>query len=77
MKLVKEYETATSIVREYEGEGGSRWTTYTPKEAFPELFGWQESPRLLPGSSWANAAARAGQEDEYIDGMKCRFGGEW
>jgi hypothetical protein len=77
MQLVKEYETANSIVREYEGEGGFRWTTFTAKEPLPDPSGWWESPRILPGSTWANAAARAGQEDEYIDGMRCRFGGEW
>ena len=30
-----------------------------------------------PGSQWAAAAARQGREDEYIDAMRSRFGGEW
>lgn len=36
-------------------------------------------PRMIakPGSQWAQAAYKAGREDEYIDVMKSRYGGEW
>ncbi len=30
-----------------------------------------------PGSHWAAAASRQGREDEYIDAMRNRYGGEW
>jgi hypothetical protein len=30
-----------------------------------------------PGSQHAAAAYRAGREDEYIDAMASRYGGEW
>jgi hypothetical protein len=30
-----------------------------------------------PGSHYAAAAYKAGREDEYIDAMNGRFGGEW
>ena len=77
MRLVNEYGTADSIVREYEGDGGARWTWIKAKADVPSALGWWESPRLRPGSTWADAAARAGQEDKYIDGMRCRYGEEW
>ena len=32
---------------------------------------------LRPGSHHAAAWFKAGREDEYIDGMKYRCGGEW
>ena len=30
-----------------------------------------------PGSHYAAAAFKAGREDDYIDAMASRFGGEW
>jgi hypothetical protein len=30
-----------------------------------------------PGSHYAAAAFKAGREDDYIDAMKSRYGGEW
>lgn len=32
---------------------------------------------LRPGNAAANAAFKAGREDEYIDRMRFRYGGEW
>ena len=32
---------------------------------------------LRPGNAAARAAFKAGREDEYIDRMKARYGGEW
>jgi len=32
---------------------------------------------VRPGSVAARAAFKAGREDEYIDRMKARYGGEW
>lgn len=32
---------------------------------------------IKPGNQHAAAAFRAGREDEYIDRMKGRYGGEW
>jgi len=32
---------------------------------------------IKPGSQHANAAFKAGREDEYSDRMRQRYGGEW
>jgi len=32
---------------------------------------------IAPGNQHAQAAFKAGREDEYIDRMKSRYGGEW
>jgi hypothetical protein len=32
---------------------------------------------IAPGNQHAQAAFKAGKEDEYIDRMKGRYGGEW
>jgi hypothetical protein len=32
---------------------------------------------IKPGNQHARAAFRAGREDEYIDRMRSRYGGEW
>ena len=32
---------------------------------------------VRPGTHYAEAAFKAGREDEYIDRMKSRYGGEW
>jgi hypothetical protein len=32
---------------------------------------------IAPGNQHAQAAFKAGREDEYIDRMRGRFGGEW
>ena len=39
----------------------------------------KELPPLVikPGSQHANAAYKAGREDEYSNRMKARYGGEW
>lgn len=76
MKLARTTETANAITREYASEDGARMTIVTLKEPKP-LAALQESVRLVPGSAAARAAFRNGREDEYIDGMKARYGGEW
>jgi hypothetical protein len=38
----------------------------------------QRPPLVIkPGNQHARAAFRAGREDEYIDRMRSRYGGEW
>ena len=32
---------------------------------------------IKPGNAYARAAFRLGREDEYIDRMRSRYGGEW
>jgi hypothetical protein len=32
---------------------------------------------IKPGNQHAQAATKRGREDEYIDKMKSRYGGEW
>jgi hypothetical protein len=32
---------------------------------------------IAPGNQHAQAAFKEGREDEYIDAMKSRYGGEW
>jgi hypothetical protein len=32
---------------------------------------------IAPGNQHAQAATKEGREDEYIDRMKSRYGGEW
>lgn len=36
-----------------------------------------EDIRIKPGNVHAMAALRAGREDEYIDRMAWKYGGEW
>lgn len=76
--LVGEYETDTAIYRTYQS-GVTRMEVVTRKasEELPALAYTVELPRLAPGNAAASAAFKAGLEDEYIEGMKARFGGEW
>jgi hypothetical protein len=60
------------IVRYTDG-GGLTYAKY--KQALPAVELPPSQP--MPGSHHAAAWFKAGREDEYIDGMKCRFGGEW
>lgn len=77
MKLISERETETAIYRVYE-DGVGRMESITLKTtAHVPAASLVEIPRLLPGSAAAGAAYRAGTEDEYIDGMSCRYGGDW
>ena len=78
-RLVKEYETDTAIYREYEWSGGLRMTLITRKATadLPAIAYRTEVPRLRPGNAAAIDAFRQGVEDEYIDGMRCRYGEEW
>jgi hypothetical protein len=54
-----------------------RWLDQQHKEAKrPER---PTLPPLVakPGSHWAAAAFKAGREDEYINDMQARYGGDW
>jgi len=42
-----------------------------------EPFAPEGNDGIRPGSVPARAAFKAGLEDEYIDRMKARYGGEW
>lgn len=56
--------------RQEEEDAAREWAEYRANQArFPV------KPR--PGHHNAAAAAKAGREDEYIDAMKNRYGGEW
>ena len=60
------------IVRYTDG-GGLTYAEYKQPQEPVEL----PSLVLLPGSHHAAAWFKAGKEDEYIDGMKYRYGDEW
>ena len=76
--LVSERETDTAIYRTYES-GATRMEVVTRKatDELPAIAYTVELPRLVPGNAAASAAFKAGLEDEYIEGMKARYGGEW
>lgn len=76
--LVSEHETDTAIYRIYES-GVTRMEVVTRKatDELPALAYTVQLPRLAPGNAAASAAFKAGLEDEYINGMKARYGGEW
>jgi hypothetical protein len=42
-----------------------------------EPFAPEGNDGVRPGSDAARAAFKAGREEEYIDRMKARYGGEW
>lgn len=80
MKFVREYETDTAIYRHYVSEDGSlRMETVSQKATadLPAAGYVVRLPRPGPGNAAAVAAFKQGLEDEYIDGMKSRYGGEW
>jgi hypothetical protein len=68
---IKELDGFRYRVRVY--ANGTRITTSMQHYGTPPVGG----DFLRPGSAAARAAFRAGREDEYIDRMRARFGGEW
>jgi hypothetical protein len=48
----------------------------TPEQT-PEAATSQPEITIRPGSHHAAAASKVGQEDEYINRMSSRYGGEW
>ena len=62
------------IVRVRVYANGTRITSNYPAEEVETPIGghW-----IKPGNRAASAAFKAGREDEYIDRMRNRYGGEW
>jgi hypothetical protein len=54
-----------------------RWLDQQHKEA--KRPARRTLPPLVakPGSYWAAAAFKAGREDDYVNDMQARYGGEW
>jgi hypothetical protein len=75
MRKVSETESQTHTVRRWESGDGFALTLFTPRvDMVLPMRETHESPRILPGSTFVNGAARAGLEDEYEDGMQVRYG---
>ena len=68
---IKELDGFRYRVRVY--ANGTRITTSMTNYGKPPAGG----DFVRPGSVAARAAFKAGREDEYIDRMRNRFGGEW
>jgi hypothetical protein len=52
-------------------------TLFTPRvDLVLPIRETHETPRILPGSTFVNAAARAGLDDDYEEGMRVRYGDE-
>jgi hypothetical protein len=68
---IKELDGFRYRVRVY--ANGTRITTSMQNYGTPPAGG----DFLRPGNAAARAAFRAGREDEYIDRMRTRHGGEW
>jgi len=78
MRKVSESESNTHVVRRWESGDGFAITLFTPRvDLVLPIRQTHESPRILPGSTFVNAAARAGLDDEYEDGMQVRYGDGW
>jgi hypothetical protein len=78
LRLVTETESETHIVRRWETGDGFAMTLFTPRvDLVPPIRETHETPRILPGSTFVNAAARVGLDDDYEDGMRVRHGEEW
>ena len=76
--LVSERETETAIYRRYQsGTTGMEIVTHKATSELPALACCGERPRLSPGNAAAAAAFKQGLEEEYINGMHARYGGEW
>lgn len=67
--------------RVYELPGGGRITVIRIEDDEPAPVPAQPQPvqpvTAQPGRVWADAAYRAGREDEYSNLMQTRAGGEW
>ena len=78
MRKVSETESETHVVRRWETGDGFAMTLFTPRvDLVLPIRETHETPRILPGSTFANAAARAGLDDDYEDGMQVRYGGDY
>ena len=78
IRMVSETESETHIVRRWETRDGFAMTLFTPRvDLVLPIRETHETPRILPGSTFVNAAARAGLDEDYADGMRVRYGDEW
>ena len=78
MRKVSETESETHVVRRWETGDGFAVTLFTPRvDLVLPIRETHETPRILPGSTFVNAAARAGLDDDYEDGMQVRYGGDY
>jgi hypothetical protein len=78
MRKVSETESETHTVRRWESGDGFAITLFTPRvDMVLPIRETHETPRILPGSTFVNAAARAGRDDQYEDGMRVRYGDGW
>jgi hypothetical protein len=78
MRKVSETESETHVVRRWETGDGFAVTLFTPRiDVVLPIRETHETPRILPGSTFVNAAARAGLDDDYEDGMQVRYGGDY
>jgi hypothetical protein len=77
-RMVSETESEAHIVRRWETGDGFAMTLFTPRvHVVLPIRETHETPRILPGSAFVNAASRAGLDDVYEDGMRVRYGDEW
>ena len=77
LRLVTETEGETHIVRRWETGDGFAMTLFTPRvDLVLPIRETHETPRILPGSTFVNAAARAGLDEDYQDGIQMRYGDE-
>ena len=77
IRMVSETESETHIVRRWETGDGFAMTLFTPRvDLVLPIKETHETPRILPGSAFVNAAARAGLDEDYEDGMRVRYGDE-
>lgn len=54
-----------------------RWLDQQHKEAKRPARPTPPPLVAKPGSAWAAAAFKAGREDDYVNDMQARYGGEW
>jgi hypothetical protein len=77
LRLVTQTESETHVVRRWETGDGFAMTLFTPRvDLVLPIRETHETPRILPGSTFVNAAARAGLDDDYEEGMRVRYGDE-
>lgn len=62
------------LAEQQEEEDRLSWVPLEPCRIPPEC---KTDIVIAPGNQHAQAAFKAGREDEYIDRMKGRYGGEW
>lgn len=71
---VREIDHGDWVERITTFSGGVRLTQAMRESAQPAIV---NAVSFGPGNRWAAAAFKAGVEDEYVDAMRCRYGGEW